>query len=121
MHTPTRVCLLPYARDRGDYADPKAFIALTFPPAFLITSARCGVDDGIHPLISGSMIVNPEGHIVAENKTEEDEIIWADIDIDACLQGKQKTFCFEKHRRIEHYGILTQQAGVVEPPEPVQA
>jgi len=67
------------------------------------------------------MIVDPEGHIVAENKTEEDEIVWADIDIDACQQGKQKTFCFEKHRRIEHYGILTNQAGVVEPPEPVES
>ncbi len=86
--------------------------------AFLITAARCGVDDGIHPLISGSMVVDPEGHIVAENKTEEDEVVWADIDLDACQQGKQKTFCFAKHRRIEHYGPITEQTGVVEPEEP---
>ncbi|KAK4699591.1 N-carbamoyl-D-amino-acid hydrolase, partial [Phenoliferia sp. Uapishka_3] len=85
---------------------------------FLVTSARCGVDDGIHPLISGSMIVDPEGHIIAENKTEEDELIVADIDLDACKQGKSKTFAFEKHRRIEHYGLITERAGVVEPDEP---
>lgn len=86
--------------------------------AFLITAARCGVDDGIHPLISGSMIVDPEGHIVAVNNTEEDEVVWADIDLDSCQQGKQKTFCFAKHRRIEHYGPITGQTGVVEPEEP---
>ena len=83
--------------------------------AFLITAARCGVDDGKHPLITGSMVVDPQGHIVAENKTEGDEVVWADIDLDACIAGKSKTFCFEKHRRIEHYLPITQQAGVVEP------
>lgn len=64
------------------------------------------------------MIVDPEGHIVAENKTEEDELVVADIDLDACKQGKGKTFAFEKHRRIEHYGLITERAGVVEPEEP---
>ncbi|BGP13113.1 hypothetical protein JCM10213_000884 [Rhodosporidiobolus nylandii] len=87
---------------------------------FLITSARCGVDDGLHPLISGSMIVDPEGHIVAENKTEDDELVIADIDLDACQQGKTKTFAFEKHRRIEHYGPICERAGVVEPEEPAE-
>ncbi|GAA5894958.1 uncharacterized protein JCM6883_002271 [Sporobolomyces salmoneus] len=85
---------------------------------FLITAARCGNDDGIHPLISGSMIVDPEGHIVAENKTEEDELVVAEIDLDECQQGKTKTFAFEKHRRIEHYGLITSQTGVVKPVEP---
>ncbi|GAA6005368.1 hypothetical protein JCM10207_002955 [Rhodosporidiobolus poonsookiae] len=85
---------------------------------FLITSARSGNDDGLHPLISGSMIVDPEGHIVAENKTEDDELVVADIDLDACQQGKTKTFAFEKHRRIEHYGSICERAGVVEPEEP---
>ncbi|BGP37033.1 hypothetical protein JCM10450v2_000943 [Rhodotorula kratochvilovae] len=87
---------------------------------FLITSARCGNDDGLHPLISGSMIVDPEGHIVAENKTEEDELVVADIDLDACQQGKSKTFAFGKHRRIETYGLICSQTGVVEPEEPVE-
>jgi len=97
-------------------ADPHVFR----PAAFLVTSARCGVDDGIHPLISGSMIVDPEGHIVAENKTEGDELVTADIDLDACQQGKTKTFAFEKHRRVEHYGLITERAGAVEPAEPIE-
>ena len=86
---------------------------------FLITSARCGNDDGTHQLISGSMIVDPEGHTVTRNKTEGDEVIWADIDLDACQQGKTKTFAFGKHRRTEHYRLLTEQTGVIEPEEPV--
>ncbi|KAI5474758.1 N-carbamoyl-D-amino acid hydrolase [Pseudohyphozyma bogoriensis] len=84
---------------------------------FLITSARSGMDDGIHSLISGSMVVSPEGHILAENKTEDDEVVWCDIDVDACQQGKNKTFAFEKHRRIEHYGVIVERTGVVEPEE----
>lgn len=30
-------------------------------------------------------------------------------------QGKERTFCFEKHRRPEHYGLVVSQKGVVEP------
>lgn len=64
------------------------------------------------------MIVNPEGHIVNESKTMDDELVVADIDLDECNQGKERTFCFEKHRRIETYGRLVEQKGVVAPEEP---
>jgi hypothetical protein len=39
---------------------------------FCIAAARAGEDDGIHSLISGSLIVDPQGRIVAENVTEEE-------------------------------------------------
>ncbi|KAK0203780.1 carbon-nitrogen hydrolase [Desarmillaria ectypa] len=84
---------------------------------FCITAARCGLDDGKFELITGSMIVDPEGHIVAENKTDSDELIVADIDLDACQQGKNCTFAFAKHRRPEHYGAIVERAGVIEPLE----
>jgi predicted amidohydrolase len=64
------------------------------------------------------MIADPEGHIVAENKTEGDELVVAEIDLDACQQGKTKTFAFEKHRKVEHYGRITSQTGVIKPEEP---
>ncbi|KAK0238183.1 carbon-nitrogen hydrolase [Armillaria nabsnona] len=86
---------------------------------FCITAARCGLDDGKFELITGSMIVDPEGYIVAENKTDSDELIIADIDLNACQQGKNRTFAFAKHRRPEHYGAIVERAGVVEPPEGV--
>lgn len=99
------------------YSRSQLFLQPLKPPAFCVTSARCGWDDGKFELITGSMIVSPEGHILAENKTDGDELIIADIDLDACRQGKSRTFCFEKHRRPEHYGRIVEWKGVREPEE----
>lgn len=82
---------------------------------FSISSARCGWDDGKYDLVAGSAIVDPEGHVVAESKTTEDELVVAEIDLDDCKQGKAKTFDFARHRRIETYGLIGEQIGVVEP------
>jgi N-carbamoyl-D-amino-acid hydrolase len=78
--------------------------------------AKGGIEDG-HPMIAGSMIVNPDGEIVAEAKTEDDELIVADCDLDTTLFGKQSVFDFARHRRIEHYGRITGQTGVIRPGE----
>lgn len=82
---------------------------------FSISSARCGMDDGKYNLIGGSSIVSPEGHVVAEAKTNEDELVVAEIDLSECRQGKERTFDYARHRRIEAYTLMTQQTGVVEP------
>ena len=79
-----------------------------------VAVAKAGVEDG-HPLIGGSIIVNPDGEIVAEAKTEEDELIVHDCDLNATRFGKETIFAFDRHRRIEHYGLITSQTGVVEP------
>jgi predicted amidohydrolase len=80
-----------------------------------INVAKCGLEDGKYPLIGGSCIVDPDGVVVAEAKTEEDELIMHEIDLENCRRGKGKVFAFERHRRTEHYGILIEQTGVVEP------
>ena len=82
-----------------------------------IAVAKAGDEDG-HPLIGGSLIVDPDGHIVAEAKTEADELLIHDIDFDATRFGKETIFAFERHRRIEHYGLITAQTGVVRPSGP---
>lgn len=82
---------------------------------FSISSARCGLDDGKYDLIGGSSIVSPEGHVVAEAQTTSDELIVAEIDLSDCRPGKEKTFDFARHRRIETYGLISEQTGVVEP------
>lgn len=82
---------------------------------FSISAARCGVDDGKYELIAGSSICNPEGHVVAEAKTNGDELVVAEIDLADCRQGKEKTFDYSRHRRIETYGLIDKQTGVVEP------
>ncbi|OJI88815.1 hypothetical protein ABZX51_009792 [Aspergillus tubingensis] len=83
---------------------------------FSVSAARCGLDDGEYPLIAGSSIVDPEGRIIAEAKTKGDEVIIADCDLGLCRAGKTRTFDFARHRRVEHYGRITGQTGVVEPP-----
>jgi len=83
---------------------------------WVVATAKCGVEDG-HPLFGGSAIVNPDGEVIAEARTEEDELIVADCDLDATIFGKETIFDFARHRRIEHYGLITSQTGVVQPPE----
>ncbi|KAK2046669.1 carbon-nitrogen hydrolase [Colletotrichum somersetense] len=82
---------------------------------FSISAARCGLDDGKYDLIRGSCITGPEGELIAEASTTEDEIVYAEINLDDCRPGKERTFDFGRHRRVEHYGRITEQTGVVEP------
>lgn len=83
---------------------------------FAIAVAKAGEEDGAG-LIGGSCIVDPNGRIIAEAATLEDELMVADIDLDLCRQGKEKMFNFALHRRPEHYTPITARAGIVEPPE----
>jgi predicted amidohydrolase len=80
-----------------------------------IAVAKAGNEDG-SGLIGGSCIVDPNGVIVAEATTLADEVIVADIDLDLCRQGKDKMFNFAAHRRPDQYAVITERAGVVEPP-----
>jgi len=82
---------------------------------WVVAVAKAGIEDG-HALFGASLIVNPDGEIVAESATEEDEVIVAACDLDACQFGKETIFDFKRHRRIEHYGRITAQVGV-EPPK----
>ena len=81
---------------------------------WVVAVAKAGVEDG-HALFGASCIVNPDGEIVAESKTEDDELIVADCDLDATRFGKDTIFDFKRHRRIEHYGRITSQTGVIVP------
>ena len=83
---------------------------------WVIAVAKAGVEDG-HPLIGGSLIVDPNGKIVAESETEEDEMLVHACDLDLCTFGKTTIFDFKRHRRIEHYGLITSQTGAVAPDE----
>ena len=83
---------------------------------WVVATAKCGVEDG-HPLFGGSMIVNPDGEVVAQAKTEDDELVVADCNLDATIFGKRTVFDFARHRRVEHYGRITSQTGAILPPE----
>lgn len=82
---------------------------------FSVSAAKAGMEDGKYDLIGGSCITSPEGHVLAEARGKGDEIVFAEVDLEDCRQGKEKTFDFERHRRVEQYGPITQRTGVVEP------
>jgi predicted amidohydrolase len=82
---------------------------------WVVAVAKAGSEDG-HHMIAGSLIVDPSGEIVAEARTEDDELLIHPCDFDDTVFGKKTIFDFARHRRIEHYGLITSRAGAVPPP-----
>lgn len=78
--------------------------------------AKAGREDGFD-MMGGSAIVSPQGEIVAQAYTLEDELITAKCDLDLCSFGKSTIFNFAEHRRPEHYRRIVDQVGVEEPAE----
>jgi N-carbamoyl-D-amino-acid hydrolase len=83
---------------------------------WVVAVAKAGTEDG-HHLMGGTIIVEPNGEVVAENRTEGDELVVHACDLDATVFGKTTIFDFARHRRIEHYGRITAQTGVTPPRE----
>ena len=84
--------------------------------AWVIGSAKAGSEDD-HELIGGSCIIAPTGEIVALAVSEDDEVISFDCDLDMGSYLKETTFAFHRHRRIEHYKLITERVGAEPPPE----
>ena len=78
---------------------------------WIIATAKAGKEDGFW-LHGGSVIVAPTGEIVAKGTTEQDEVISYDCDMALGEYIRNTTFNFAKHRRPEHYKIISEQTGV---------
>lgn len=78
---------------------------------YVVGVAKAGDEDG-HHLMGGSIIVDPDGEVIARAQTEGDELIVAECDFDRCSFGKSTVFDFARHRRIEHYQRIGSQTGV---------
>lgn len=83
---------------------------------FAVATAKAGVEDGCE-LFGNSIIVNPQGEIMAEATSWGDELITADCDLDRCALGRTTIFAFDKHRRPDAYRRIVDQVGAVAPPE----
>ena len=82
---------------------------------WVVATAKAGKEDGFW-LHGGSAIVAPTGEIVAKSTTEEDEVISYDCDLALGEYIRNTTFNFAKHRRPEHYKLISERTGVkVEP------
>jgi predicted amidohydrolase len=82
---------------------------------FAVAVAKAGTEDG-HELFGHSIIVNPQGEIMAQATSWDDELITADCNLDMCTLGRTTVFAFDKHRRPEAYTRITAQVGAVDPP-----
>ncbi|KAI8627433.1 carbon-nitrogen hydrolase [Xylariaceae sp. FL1651] len=80
-----------------------------------INVGKCGQENG-QWMIGDSMIVDPNGRVVAESRTLKDELVVATIDLSLCRKGKERVFNFGKHRRLDQYSIITEQVGAQEVP-----
>jgi N-carbamoyl-D-amino-acid hydrolase len=83
---------------------------------WVVAVAKAGNEDG-HHLMGGTLIADPEGRIVAELPGEADGLLVHDCDLDATRFGKETIFDFKRHRRTEHYGLITSRVGAEPPPE----
>jgi predicted amidohydrolase len=80
--------------------------------AWVLAAAKCGAEDGFG-MIGGSAIVAPTGEIAAQALSEEDELITATLDLELGDYLRRTVFNFEKHRRVEHYGLITSRTGAM--------
>jgi N-carbamoyl-D-amino-acid hydrolase len=79
---------------------------------WVLAAAKCGAEDGFG-MIGGSAIVAPTGEIAAQALTEDDELIGFTLDLELGDYLKRTVFAFEKHRRVEHYGLIIERTGAV--------
>ena len=82
--------------------------------SWVVGVAKAGKEEGCE-MIGGSCIIAPSGEIVAACSTKGDELAIARCDLDLCHSYKRTTFNFERHRRPEAYGLITERRGATEP------
>jgi predicted amidohydrolase len=81
---------------------------------WVVAVAKAGTEDGNH-LMGGTLIVDPNGKIVGALPHEDDGVLVHACDLDDTVFGKETIFDFKRHRRTEHYGLITERVGVGEP------
>ena len=82
--------------------------------AWVVGVAKAGREDGVD-MMGGSAIVSPNGEIVAQARSVDDEVVVAACDLDDGAFLTSSVFNFAAHRRIEHYGLIVETTGAVPP------
>lgn len=79
---------------------------------FVVGVAKGGIEEGVDGLADSSIIA-PSGELLAKTTTSDDEVITATCDLDWCNNYKDTLFNFDRYRRPEVYGRITQQRGSI--------
>ena len=74
---------------------------------WVVGVAKGGLEEGVEGL-SESQIIAPSGEVIAQCTTTGDEVIVAACDLDRCLDYKRTVFDFDRYRRPEMYGAITE-------------
>ncbi len=84
--------------------------------AFVVGIAKGGIEEGVESLAHW-VIIAPSGQIIAQAITTGDEVITARVDLDHTRFYKETLFDFTKYGVPHAYRRITDQRGVVLPPE----
>lgn len=86
---------------------------------YVVAVGKGGTEEGV-PSLAESCIIAPSGQIILDCRTEGDEVITTQIDLSLTSKYKETLFDFERYRRPDVYGPITEQKGAVPPPPPLQ-
>jgi predicted amidohydrolase len=67
-------------------------------------------------MLADTIVVAPSGEIVACSKTQGDELVMAECDLDRTQSYKTTIFDFAAHRKPKLYSRITEYTGAVPPP-----
>lgn len=116
-NTPTHIPWNPVYDHLTDFHNQLSLQAGAYQNSIWVVGvAKAGCEEGCQ-LLGSSMIVAPSGEVVAHACTDGDELIFAKCDLDLSRYNKEEMFNFAAHRRIEHYGLITERTGLVRPSE----
>lgn len=82
---------------------------------WVVGVAKAGVEEGVSQ-IGATAIVSPDGEIVAQSTTRDEELVIHRCDLDLVKPSKDTLFNFARNRAIQHYQLITTQAGATPPP-----
>lgn len=80
-----------------------------------VAVAKGGVEEG-QAMLADTIVVAPSGEIVACSKTQGDELVMAECDLDRTQTYKTTIFDFAAHRKPKLYNRITEYTGEVPPP-----
>jgi predicted amidohydrolase len=81
--------------------------------AWVVGVAKGGIEEGVESL-SQTVIIAPSGQIVAQTIGSGDVLVTARCNLDLCSRYKDTVFDFDRYRRPDAYGIIT-EAKVAKP------
>lgn len=110
-NTPVHNPAMPQTDDLGNFHNHLCMQSGAYQNGtFVVGVAKCGVEEGVDQ-IGQSCIIAPSGERIVQCTTLGDELQVARCDLDLCTSYKTSIFNFAKHRRIEHYGLITSRTG----------